>query len=280
VSKQESREVDEVNKAENTIEVVVAAAQGGLQTQAQQLAQTLNLAYGKVISDPKKCNFEALLYLSYHGLQLQLCGKKAPGPVWVDFVTGGVAHRRKFGGGSGQMIAKAVGIKSGVRPSILDVTAGLGKDAFVLATLDCEVTMLERSPIIYQLLLDGLKRAEINFEIMDIVQRMHLVHSDSIEYMQNCIDRPQVVYVDPMYPHSDKSASVKKEMLIFRDIVGSDTDSGELLSTALATATARVVVKRPRKAPIIAIPNSTLKPSYALEGKSSRYDIYALKKLE
>ncbi len=37
----------------------------------------------------------------------------------------------------------------------------------------------------------------------------------------------------------------------------------------------RVVVKRPRKAPVISGPA----PSYSLEGKSSRYDIYAKKKL-
>ena len=68
-------------------------------------------------------------------------------------------------------------------------------------------------------------------------------------------------------------------MLIFRDIVGEDLDAGELLDVALNTATARVVVKRPRKAPVIRLANSEIKPTYALEGKSSRYDIYALQKI-
>ncbi len=261
--------------------LVVAAKHGGLQTMGQQIALDLSLPYVKVINDPKRCDFQTLLYLTDSGLQLQQCGKKAPGPVWVDFVKGAVAHRRKFGGGSGQMIAKAVGIKSGVRPSIIDVTAGLGKDSFVLATLGCEVQLVERSPIIHSLLADGLKRAELNYEIMDIIQRMQLVCSDSIDYLQKVSVRPQVVYVDPMFPHSSKSASVKKEMSLFRDVVGDDTDAGELLAVALATAEFRVVVKRPRKADVIKVAgDATLQPSYALEGKSSRYDIYALKKLD
>jgi 16S rRNA (guanine1516-N2)-methyltransferase len=58
------------------------------------------------------------------GLQIQQLGPQAPGPVRVDFVEGQAAHRRLFGGGSGQMIAKAVGIAQGVRPQVLDATAG------------------------------------------------------------------------------------------------------------------------------------------------------------
>lgn len=261
-------------------DIAVAAAHSALQNTAQQLAVDLDLNYLKVVADPKRATVPLLLYLTDLGLQLQQTGKKAPGPVWVDFVSGSVAHRRKFGGGSGQLIAKAVGIKSGVRPRILDVTAGLGKDAFVLATLGCNIQMLERSPIVHALLDDGLKRASINFEVMDIIERMHLIHADSIQFMQSCVEKPQVIYVDPMFPHSKKSASVKKEMLIFRDVVGADVDAGQLLSVALDTAEARVVVKRPRKAPIIEIQGSQIAPSFALEGKSSRYDIYALKKIE
>jgi len=121
-------------------------------------------------------------------------------------------------------------------------------------------------------------RAELNFEIMDIIDRLQLLHGNSIDLMQQC-EKPQVVYVDPMFPHNTKSASVKKEMLIFREIVGDDMDAGALLAQALETAEARVVVKRPRKAPIIEVTGLNLKPSYALEGKSSRYDIYALKKM-
>ena len=256
---------------------VVAAVDSVLQKTAQELASALQLTYVGVVSDVKQAVDPLLLWVTFEGFKLQQTGKKAPGPVWADFVTGAVAHRRKFGGGSGQMIAKAVGIKGGVRPTVLDATAGLGKDSFVLATLGCEVTMTERSPVVHALLADGLARALQDEEVADIAQRMSLQQANAIEYItqMNQAQRPQVIYLDPMFPHTDKTALVKKEMRIFRDVVGDDHDASGLLEAAIEKAIARVVVKRPRKSPTI----NERKPSYQLEGKSSRYDIYALSKL-
>ena len=216
------------------------------------------------------------LQVTDSGLQLQQLAPDAPGAVRVDFVEGGAAHRRLFGGGNGQMIAKAVGIQPGVRPTLLDATAGLGKDAFVLASLGCQVSLIERQPIIAALLEDGLQRARGDLEVGVIVQRMHLLHGNSIELMQAWKgEPPQVIYLDPMFPHREKTALVKKEMRLFRPLVGDDMDAPALLAAALALASHRVVVKRPRKAPCIEGP----KPSHTLEGKSSRYDIYPKKAL-
>ncbi|WP_160286015.1 class I SAM-dependent methyltransferase [Pseudomonas knackmussii] len=211
------------------------------------------------------------------GVQLLQLGPDSPGPVRVDFVEGAAAHRRQFGGGSGQMIAKAVGVQPGVRPHILDATAGLGRDAFVLATLGCEMQLIERQPLIAALLEDGLARAARDLEVAPIAARMQLHQGNAIELMSAWEgEAPQVIYLDPMFPHREKSALVKKEMRLFRPLVGDDMDAPALLQAALKLATHRVVVKRPRKAPIIA----GAKPSYSLEGKSSRYDIYPLKSLK
>ena len=220
---------------------------------------------------------EFALQMGDDGLQLQQLGDQAPGPVRVDFVQGGAAHRRQFGGGSGQMIAKAVGIQPGIRPRVLDATAGLGRDAFVLATLACEVSLFERQPLIAALLEDGLARARQDAEVAPIIARMQLQQGNSIELMQQWRgEPPQVIYLDPMFPHREKSALVKKEMRLFRPFVGDDLDAASLLAQALVLASHRVVVKRPRKAPAI----EGVKPGYSLEGKSSRYDIYPLKKLQ
>jgi len=219
---------------------------------------------------------EFALQLDDAGLQLVELGPQAPGPVRVDFVEGAVAHRRQFGGGSGQMIAKAVGIAPGVRPRVLDATAGLGRDAFVLASLGCSMTLIERQPLIAALLEDGLARAARDAEVAPIAARMQLCCGNAIELMAAWQgEPPQVIYLDPMFPHRDKSALVKKEMRLFRPFVGDDLDAPALLAAALALASHRVVVKRPRKAPIIEGPQ----PGYVLEGKSSRYDIYPKKKL-
>ncbi|HSG21654.1 MAG TPA: class I SAM-dependent methyltransferase [Azonexus sp.] len=220
---------------------------------------------------------EFALQIGEAGLQFIELGPLAAGPVRVDFVEGAVAHRRLFGGGSGQMIAKAVGIQAGVRPLVLDATAGLGRDAFVLAELGCAVTLIERQPLIAALLEDGLQRALTDQEVAPIVARMRLLCGNAIALMDAWEDEPpQVIYLDPMFPHRDKSALVKKEMRLFRPLAGNDDDAPALLAAALKLATHRVVVKRPRKAPAIA----GEKPGYILEGKSSRFDIYPKKALK
>ncbi|UTW08806.1 class I SAM-dependent methyltransferase [Pseudomonas benzenivorans] len=225
---------------------------------------------------PQDGEAQFALQLGEAGLQLVELGPQAPGPVRVDFVEGAMAHRRQFGGGSGQMIAKAVGVQPGVRPRVLDATAGLGRDAFVLASLGCEMTLIERQPLIAALLEDGLARAAGDAEVGAIVARMRLLAGNAIELMGAWAEEaPQVIYLDPMFPHRDKSALVKKEMRLFRPFVGDDLDAPALLAAALGLASHRVVVKRPRKAPVIDGP----KPGYALEGKSSRYDIYPKKSL-
>ena len=143
--------------------------------QAREISDSLNIQLLETGSKPEHLqSFLMVLCCSAHGVQLQQTGPKAPGPVFVDFVSGAVAHRRKFGGGAGQQIAKAVGIKSGVRPYIADVTAGLGKDAFVLATLGCEITLVERSPVVAMLLQDGLERGGRDLETAQIIARMNL----------------------------------------------------------------------------------------------------------
>ncbi|WP_455926047.1 class I SAM-dependent methyltransferase [Pseudomonas putida] len=252
------------------VRIRVEAQHSALEPQAQAWAQ--RLALPMAIDDA-----EFALQATDAGLQLQQLGSDAPGPVRVDFVEGAVAHRRLFGGGSGQMIAKAVGIQQGVRPRVLDATAGLGKDAFVLASLGCDMSLIERQPIIGALLEDGLARAQGDAEVGAIVARMRLLKGNSIELIRGWEgEPPQVIYLDPMFPHREKSALVKKEMRLFRPLVGDDMDAPALLAAALELATHRVVVKRPRKAPCIEGP----KPSHSLDGKSSRYDIYPKKALK
>lgn len=223
-----------------------------------------------------------VLLCDRQGLALQQTGRPAPGPVRVDFVGGAAAHRRRFGGGRGQLIAKAAGVKAGVYPQVLDATAGLGKDAFVLATLGCQVRMLERSLLVHALLDDGLRYArgqarEFDPVLQTILARMDLMLGDGCDYLRQMAagEQPDVIYLDPMFPERHKSALVKKEMAAFHRLVGGDDDASELLALALEKARYRVLVKRPRKAPELPGPA----PSLHLAGKSSRFDIYSLRRL-
>jgi 16S rRNA (guanine1516-N2)-methyltransferase len=222
-----------------------------------------------------------VLQLDEQGLALQQLGKKAPGPIRVDFEGGAVAHRRLFGGGAGQMIAKAVGVKASRPLQVFDATAGLGKDAFVLAGLGCSMTLCERNPVVAELLRDGLRRAAqtADEELRTIAQRMTLCAVDSLA-VDNLAGLAaggsvDIVYLDPMFPDRSKSAHVKKDMAAFHHLVGKDEDADGLLPLALAAARYRVVVKRPRKAPFL----NGQTPTYQLSGKTSRYDIYVNRKL-
>ncbi|MGM0536149.1 MAG: class I SAM-dependent methyltransferase [Pseudomonadota bacterium] len=225
---------------------------------------------------------EAELLLAQQGGRMVLAGdpKRYGHPLAVDFVAGRAAHRRRFGGGRGQLVARACGLARGVTPSVVDATAGLGRDAFVLASLGAEVLLIERVAAIFALLEDGLARARLDPETREIVARMSLVHGDAARGLGVLVASggvaPQVVHLDPMFPHRDKSALVKKEMRLFRALAGDDPDAPRLLEAALDVATHRVVVKRPRKAPPIEGPA----PRHVIADRTSRYDLYVHRRLE
>ena len=248
--------------------------------------------------------YDYLLEFTQQGLVLRPSADKGYGSILCDFASSEHSHRRRHGGGNGQAIAKAVGVSGKFAPQVLDLTAGLGGDGFVLASLGCKVCMLERNPIVHSLLADGLSRGvqagheyaqQGDDELEQVINRLSLLEGNSASYLSDLVNksaafdseekaqqtedleawRPDVVYVDPMFPLRKKSAKVKKQMQAFHAIVGTDPDADNLLANALTVARYRVVVKRPSGAGFLA----ETKPNYSLEGKSTRYDIYALKKL-
>ncbi len=221
-----------------------------------------------LVSDP-----DAVMALVLTAERLELRKQDEPklGAIFVDFVAGTMAHRRRFGGGRGEAVAKAVGIKKDYLPDVVDATAGLGRDAFVLTALGCYVRMVERNPVVAALLDDGLRRGYQDAEIGSwLRERLTLLHASSLTALRDITPPPDVVYLDPMFPHKQKSALVKKEMRVFQSLVGADDDADALLEPARALAKKRVVVKRPDYAPPLAgIPAQSM-----LETKSHRFDFY------
>ncbi len=251
----------------NAMRVAVTTSSPLLTERAENLARALGLPLVP-LEDP---DADLLLVWTRERLELREVGAST-GSVYVDFVGGKAAHRRRFGGGRKQPLARAVGLKGQNAPHVLDATAGLGRDAFVLATLGCTVHLVERSPIIGALLEDGLRRAGPESEVSYIVARMSLSVGQAAHVMRALTDaeRPDVVYLDPMYPHGKGSALQKKEMRLFRDLVGDDADAHTLLNSALTCAKKRVVVKRPRSAPVL----GERTPSAEVRSKNTRYDLY------
>ncbi|MBS6008315.1 MAG: class I SAM-dependent methyltransferase [Haemophilus parahaemolyticus] len=205
-------------------------------------------------------------------LELRKLDEPKLGAIAVNFVDGTMAHRRKFGGGRGEAVAKAVGIKGSYLPTVIDATAGLGRDAFVLAAIGCKVQLIERNPVVSALLEDGLKRAYQDPEIGEFMQsRMVLLPFHTISEYATANEAPvDVVYFDPMFPHKQKSALVKKEMRVFQHLVGADLDSDDFFQPAKQVARKRVVVKRPNYAPFIA----EQKPDFSQTTKNHRFDVY------
>lgn len=243
--------------------VCLICEEGASQGALSILAERWNLT-----SDP---DANMALVLTPERLELRKLDEPKLGAIFVDFVGGTMAHRRKFGGGRGEAVAKAVGVKGSYLPNVVDATAGLGRDAFVLASLGCHVRMLERNPVVAALLDDGLERGYRDAEIGPwLRERMTLLHASSLTALSDLAPKPEVVYLDPMYPHKQKSALVKKEMRVFQGLVGPDEDADGLLEPARRLATKRIVVKRPDYAP----PMADIAAQAAVVTKSHRFDIY------
>ena len=206
--------------------------------------------------------YEKSINLSQNGV----AGK----PLTCNFVSGAVGHRLRFGGGRGQDLARAVGLKPGINPHIVDATAGLGRDAFLMASLGATVTLIERSPIMFGLLYDGMAMAsEAGGMSAEIIDRMTLLNGDAINLLPTL--SPEIILIDPMHPSRKKSALVKAEMRQIRELVGPDEDQVELMKVALENASKRVVLKWPARAASMAEVGLC---SHQIIGKSVRYDVF------
>ncbi|KTD08633.1 class I SAM-dependent methyltransferase [Legionella jamestowniensis] len=184
-------------------------------------------------------------------------------PLHADFTASTWQKRRDAGKQQG--IVRAC--KPGPGISIIDTTAGWGRDAAVLASFGAQVIMLERQPILATLLADALMRRD---EHSKRVLQLQLHAVDSFDYLQELTQEtfPDVIYIDPMHPERQKAALVKKEMQVLQQLVNRDDKTDELIQLAKTKAKKRVVVKWPQRLPTL------LKPDTSVDGKTVRFDIY------
>lgn len=170
------------------------------------------------------------------------------GAIHIDWQ--GADLRRRIAAGRRQPLARALGLPNACGAlHIVDATAGLGRDAWVLAALGARLTLLERAPAIAALLENALQRARTDAATRIIAQRITLFGSDARDWLSHAEPGAcNAIYLDPMYPEDGKSALPTKEMQLLRELTHGDPDAGELLDAARRVAH-RVAVKRPCHAP-------------------------------
>ena len=173
-----------------------------------------------------------------------------------------------------EMLVRAARIKGASCLRAVDATAGLGEDSFLLAAAGFSVTLCEADPVIAVLLEDALDRASRDEALAPIVSRMRLVEGDSRDVLARLgsdpATRPDVVYLDPMFPGRTKSAAVKKKFQLIHGLERptDPVDEGLLLQAAQDVHPRKIVIKRPVKGPHLA----GVKPSHSVAGKAVRYD--------
>ncbi|HAM74903.1 MAG TPA: hypothetical protein DCQ09_04490 [Alcanivorax sp.] len=260
--------------------IAVAAVDAALHEQAWALAQDLGLPCVEATAAAYSAGLQAVLWLGAEGVSLQAVSRRghAPGPISVDFGGATMRHRRR--GGQNELLGKAVGVGKKPALAVLDATAGLGRDSFVLADLGCSVTLAEREPVVLALLADGLERARRADDswLNAVLDRMRLHRGEAATVPAAAFGALDVIYLDPMFPERDKSAAVKKDMALFQALFAGHNTSGDaaaLFAWALQQDVSRVVVKRPARAVSLA----GRQPSHAIVGKAVRYDVYVLRSL-
>lgn len=253
------------------VAVTADASDAATVSRATELAEELSLALVGNLGDATDSGVLWLVFTPRR-LELRESGRFRSAAVYVDLLRGATLHRLAATRSHRLPLARAIGLHRGVQ-SIVDATAGLGRDAVTLAACGCRLTAIERSGVLGALLRDGLARASDAAPswLRDIADRVTLVVGDARDTLRDMTGSgaPEVVYLDPMFPVGDKKSLAKKEMRICRRLVGDDPDASELLAVAREAATRRVVVKRHPKAPPLAP-----RPSAQITGKLVRYDIY------
>lgn len=191
-----------------------------------------------------------------------------PGALWVDFERPS-ARRRQCHPGQ-ELLVQAAKVRHTVSPLVIDATAGLGRDGFLLAAAGCRVRMFEHNPIVAALLQDGLERAARSPHTMSIARRIHLIVDNALKHLPELDEHPDVIYLDPMFPQRSKSAKVKQDLQLLQLLDDKNDAPEQLLLAALAVRPRKVVVKRPLKGPVL----MGLRPTYMLKGKAVRFDVY------
>jgi len=246
---------------------------------AQQLAQKINLPLQlpNDRTDTTQCDKTWQLQTGEHTLRVVRPDGLA---MSVDFINSKAQRRSNENDILQQPLSKALGIKTFQKrnerlPTVVDGTAGLGQDAWLIARLGCKITLIEQSPVLGALLDFALQQALKHPEYESTAQLLSIKNTNAAQYLIDHTDiGADIVYLDPMYPARRKQALVKKEMQLLHDLVGPDNNGPDLLTNALKHARYRVIVKRPKGAATLTGTDEWSGQLTSVSSPNTRFDIY------
>ncbi|MCC7409325.1 MAG: class I SAM-dependent methyltransferase [Phycisphaeraceae bacterium] len=257
-----------------TIHVAADPPTDALVARARSLAERLGLSWADDASPATEDLSLYVLAVTGHGLELRQPAARRTRPLRIDWRRD-IDTRSPAGRSTRQPLAKAVGLGRRGEAALrtLDLTAGLGEDAYVLACLGATVTAVERNPVLAALLLEAHERWAA--EDPETAARLRFIHADSLRVLQDpsSVGGPfEVIYLDPMFPADARHGAERRPLQVVRSLVGDDPDAAALLPWAQRIARRRVVVKRPHRAP----PLGDAPPSHTIDGKAVRWDVYMI----
>ncbi|MCO5143849.1 MAG: class I SAM-dependent methyltransferase [Oligoflexia bacterium] len=247
-------------------------SENALDSDGYKLAKRLGCIHHIGEDPPTNEDLRWLFYFDNFYLYLHSLEHPDYKPIYIDYFAKDFAKRWRSLGRN-DLLMKAIGTKKGVR-TVLDATCGMGYDAFLMATQsELDVTTCERNPLIAELVNNALLRVKESARFEDFPLYIH--YGDTKDFLNEYDFSFDAIYLDPMFSKSaNETAKPKKEMFLFRELLGDDLDAGELFATAYERANKRVIVKRSDKSrPLVEVPA----PDISFSGNTIRYDVYLKK---
>ena len=247
---------------------------------ANKQSSAIKLAHKLVASNALPDSSPFHLHVNEHS-QLQLIHEQSQqkSTVLVDFSNKTLQHKvnNSFNTKSGLIRAVSVRNKPRHETTVIDATAGLGNDAYVISTFGFPMIWIERNPIIYSLLRDGFERITTSTVLSpptDVHHQQRLFNCQSVrevlnieacEYVPNVASQKvDVIYLDPMFTSESvaKKSTPKKGMQALRSlyhqsqflsiseqIAWERKELDQLIEWARSFASSKVILKRPKTAP-------------------------------
>lgn len=223
---------------------------------AEEVAEKYQISY---VANPKGIKKLISVYDSHIAIKTPEYHKE----FYVDFLSYSLQNR--LPSLREEAIVKACGVKNKGAIKILDLTAGWGSDAFMLASSGANVTLVERDPIVFLLLEDGIRRL---LEVMPY--GMQAINIDAMEYLDSYSLDFDVIYLDPIRKLQNSNAKNKKEMEMLRSIIQKDQHYENLLNKILTIPNKKVVLKLGKKE----ILESRLKPNFIIKGTNTKFLVF------